>query len=277
MKINKFSFLNVYRILSYDNTDANNPDTSGTKTGDDAGAEGDTSGGSGDGSGANGDSDEKTLSQKEVNRIVAEDRRKHQEKIKSTVKELENLKASKNLTEKEKSDLQKRIEDLQGEVLTKEQLAAKEKERLKSSFAKQLEEANAERDLWKNRFTHSTINQQLTSAAVKNEAYDEDQIIALLKPTTSLVEEMGEDQNPTGNLVPKVKFEDLDEQGKKVTLNLTPEEAVKRMKDMSKFANLFKSTAAGGVGGGQSGARGTRTGPIKDPAEYRKHRKTIAG
>lgn len=281
MKINKFQFITIYRANCYEDAAsaaaaaaaaaaADTGDGSGSSTGGGSS----TDGGSG-ASGAEGGAKNKTFTQDEVNKLLAEDKRKHQERVNKTVKDLETLKTSNNLTAKEKGDLQKRIEDLQSEVLTKEQLAAKEKEKLSKTYQKQIEEANRERDTWKNRFTHSTINQQLTSAAATNEAFDPEQIIALLRPSTDLIEEVGEDKNPTGNFMPKVKFDDQDETGKKVTLTLTPEEAVKRMKDIPRFANLFKSTASGGLGGSQSAARGGKVGTPKDPAEYRKNRKAI--
>src|SRR5438034_11110606 len=72
----------------------------------------------------------KTFTQDEVNSFLAEDRRKHKVQTEKLINDLEGLKTSRGLSEKEKNELQTRIEELNQQVMTKEQLAEKEKKRL---------------------------------------------------------------------------------------------------------------------------------------------------
>jgi hypothetical protein len=202
------------------------------------------------------DDDKPTLSQKKVNAILAEEKRKNKEIIDRQVKELETLKKSRGLTEQEKTGLTARIEELQNTLLTKEELAVKERKKLEHEHKVALEQTTTERDTWKNKFVQSTIVRSITDEAVRAEAFAPNQIVALLEKNTRLAEVVDADGNPTGEFIPKVKMQDVDKDGKPLTLDLTVSEALKRMKDRAdEYGNLFKSGVAGGLGaaGGKSG------------------------
>lgn len=221
--------------------------------------------------------DKKTFTQDELNKILADDRKKHQAQNQKVVLELENLKKSKTLTDKQKEELQTRIDEINNAMMTKEQLAAKDKEKLEKTYKEQLNSVTGERDTWKNRFTNSTINNVIIREAAVADAFDPDSLIALLGPNTRLAEDQDGEGAPLGTFTPKVKFNDTDKEGKQVTLDLTIPEAVKRMKDIPKYGYLFKNTAVGGLGG-NSGAGGPGKKPnVKDMSvsQYREHRKTL--
>lgn len=210
----------------------------------------------------------KTFTQEELNRILAEEKRK-------SLKQLEDLKKAKGLTDKEKSDLSTRIEELQNQLLTKEQLAAKEKEKRDREHDEKLQQLTAEKNTWQERYVKTTITTAIVGEASRQEAFDSDALIALLGPDTRLVEVTDGEGNATGDYEPRVKFKDIDEKEKKpVVLDLTVEQAVKRMKDMPKFGYLFKSTAAGGLGGNSGAGKGSKADPAKMTHEqYLKYRK----
>lgn len=216
----------------------------------------------------------KALTQEQVNKLLADERRKHQEHTKKAIGELEALKQKAQLTQKERDDLDKRISQMHDEMLTKEELAKKEQDRLRKAHETQVKELTSDRDSWRDRFTDAAITRSITDAAAKNEAFNPLQIVRLLQPDTRLVEELDKEQQPTGKFVPKVRFNDVNKEGEPVVLELTPTEAVKRMREMDDYLNLFKGEGIGGLG--QNNQPGSKKPDLKelakDPEAYRKAR-----
>ena len=72
-----------------------------------------------------------------------------------------------------------------------------------------------------------------------------------------------------------ISFADKDTEGKPVTLELSPQDAVKRMSEMDQYLNLFKGDGSGGLGA--SSRPGGKPADIvelsKDPKKYRQARK----
>jgi len=221
----------------------------------------------------------KVFTQEQVNKMLAEDRRKHQKQVEVTVAELERFKKSKGLSDKEKTELQGRIEELNNSLLTKEELARKEQEKLRNEHKSILEKVSGERDSWQNRFVSATITRSIMDEAVRAEAFNPTQIVTILKGNTRLVEVLDSEGNPVPDeFVAKVRFNDTDKEGKPVTLDLTIQEALKRMKDRAdEYGNLFKSGVAGGIGAsGNRGAGGRTIDPkTATPEQWRKMRKEM--
>jgi len=218
----------------------------------------------------------KTFTQSDVDKIIKERLDRQNKQSRSMIDELDALKAKSQLTVKERQELEDRIESMKNEHLTKEELADKKRSQMERQYKTELEGLTSERDAWKGRYTGSTISRSLTDAAVENDAYTPEQIVAILQSTTSLVEMLDEDGKPTGELTPKVKFNDINKEGKPVTLELSPKEAVKRMTEIDRYLNLFKGKATGGLGGsngsGGSGKEPTANDLAKDPKKYREAR-----
>jgi hypothetical protein len=207
-----------------------------------------------------------TFSQDDVNRFLAEDRRKHKASTEKLISELETIKKSKNLSEQERNNLTQRIDELQNQLLTKDQLLEKERTKLQNEHRTQLQRESEEKETWRNRYTQSTIERSIVDAAIEADSFSPEQIVALLKSNTKLVEETDNEGNGLGIYVPRVKFNDTDKEGKPVVLDLSVREAVKRMKDLpEKYGNLFKANVTGGLGG--NGSVGV-TRPI-DPSKIR--------
>lgn len=223
-----------------------------------------------------------TFTQEEFNRALAEDRKKHMAKFEKQkaeterqIKTLENLQKSKGLTEKEKQSLEQQLEALKNSQLTEKELAAKEQEKLRKQHTEAVQGLTTERDLWQGRFNKMGINNSIISEGAKAEAFDNDALIAILGPHANMVEDTDGDGKGLGSFSPKVKFADTDKDGKPVTLELTVEQAVKRMKEMPKYGYLFKSTASGGLGGTPPAGKGGKIDPAKlTPEQYREWRKT---
>jgi len=217
----------------------------------------------------------KLFTQDEVNKIMAENKRALQVKNEALIKELETVKKGGNLTAEQKAQLEGRIETLQNELLSKEELSKKEADKLKKESQKTIDAAQKERDDWKNRYTTATIQRTITDAAVENKAINPRQIVAILQQKANLVPATDNEGNATGELVPKVKFETSDKDGKPVVIDITIPEAVKQMKDMDEYLNLFQGEGTGGLG-----ASSKSTGKVadvrtlaKDPQKYREARK----
>ncbi len=214
------------------------------------------------------------FTQDQVNTMMAEDRRKHKKGTQAALEELEALKARANLTAKERTDLEGRIKTLNEQLLTKEELATQATTKMQTDFENQISGLTTERDDWKIRFTDANIIRSLTDAAVINNSFNPEQVVAILRQNTQLAEELDTDGKPTGNFVPEVSFADKDKDGKPVTLKLSPADAVKRMSEMDQYLNLFKGDGTGGLGG--TTRPGGKTPDIaelaKDPEKYRKAR-----
>jgi len=252
--------------------------------GDGNAEDGAAEGGAAEGGAAEGSSDEKkkidsnkkTFTQEELNSIISTEKRKYQEQQKKALDELKALQTRASLTKEERDALDKRVEEMNNQLLTKEELSRKEKEKILNEHKKQTETLTSELKAWQNRYQDTVITAAITTAAAEAKAYSPEQVIAILRSNTTLKESVDEDGKPSGKFEAIVKFSDVDSKGKPVILDLTPTEAVKRMRDMDKYQNLFIAEGTGGVGGNNQGRGGKDVDPAqlaKDPVAYREWRK----
>src|SRR5688572_26214601 len=143
MKRNLYTWLNVH-----------NNEGAGT------GAGGDGQGGTGGEGGGNitppptpnpGDL-EKKFTQADVNRFVAEQHKKTIERANQLEKQLNEVLATKNLTEKEKDDIKARLEEIQNATMSKEEQYKKEIDKTTKTYSKQVESLTGERDTWRKKY-----------------------------------------------------------------------------------------------------------------------------
>ena len=89
----------------------------------------------------------------------------------------------------------------------------------------------------------------MQDAAVQGDAYNAGTMMAVLRPMTRLTEIVDEKTGKgTGRFEVKVDFPDTDPTTGESTVTIhTPEGAVKRMKQLDQFANLFKSSVVSGI------------------------------
>lgn len=198
-----------------------------------------------------GSDNKRTYTDDEVKKLIEGERKRNADQTRATIQNLETLRQNQQLSEQEKAKLSQQIEDLNRSLLSKEELAKRERERLVNEHKNLLDNVSKERDTWKSRFEESQITRAIVDAAVKGDAFNPNLIVPLLKPNAALVENQSDGQ-PTGTFAIKVNMT-VFEGGVAKTLSLTPEEAIKVMKDKpDEYGNLFKGNLNGGVGGGAS-------------------------
>lgn len=198
----------------------------------------------------------RTFTQEDVSKIMSKERSKFQSRTQQTITELENLKKAAGTTEQAKITLQARIDDLNKDLQTKESIAKEQltkAEREREAIKTQL---SSERDAWRTRFESTLLSQSLLEAAHKHKAFNDDHVIALLRPSAKVVEEVDKDQKPTGKFSVKVTQWGKDPKtGEEQELLLTPMEAVKRMTEDERSFNLFQDTLKGGLGMSNQGSQ----------------------
>jgi len=219
----------------------------------------------------------KTFTQDEVNSLIAKERSKDKDRVNKLMTQLEEVKSSVSLTQQEKEGIEQQLETLRSELLTKEELSARERKKIEAQLSSERDAAIKAGKAWQSRYETATINRSLLDAAVAAEAFAPQQIMAILSPTSKVVEQLGSDGKPTGEFSVAVQFEDADKDGKPISLQLTPAEVVKRMKELpERFGNLFKSGVVAGIGAGNTGgASGKMDYSKMSPEHWKEHRKKL--
>ena len=219
------------------------------------------------------------FTQEQVNEIVVKRNKKVRSQLESTEKQYEQLLSSSSLTAKEKVELQGRLEELQGQLRTKEQQAAYEAKKAAEAHQSALENASAERDHYKGLFETQTRDNAIMAAASNHDAYNPQQFIDIVGPRTKIVEEVNEHGEKTGRLVPRVEVTVKGDDGTPAVVLKTPDEAIADLKiDVSNFGNLFRGNVAKGIGEGSnaniSGTQRVDVSKMTD-AEYFANREAI--
>ena len=209
-----------------------------------------------------------------VDKLIKDAENKSGEKVSKVMSELKALQDRSDLTATQRSELERRVENINKELLTKEQLFEQEKKKTEQKYIADLEGVTKDRDSWKTRFIESTIVRAITDAAATNQAFNTQDIVAILRPQTSLEDVLDGDGHPTGDVAPKVKFQEVVD-GKQTELVLAVPEAVKRMSESESHLHLFKGEGAGGYGGNSrtGGKKPALADVASDPKAYREARK----
>ena len=199
---------------------------------------------------------EKKFNQDDVNTMLAKEKRKTQDAQKRLAQELEKAKQDVALSDEDRTELSKQVEELERKYMTIEERSIQAADKTKGQHDSAIKDLVTERDAWQQRFTSATIDVAITQAASANKAIQTEQIAALLRPFTKLTEKLDEDNKPNGTFESRVAFNDTDKNGKPIVLDLSVPEAVKRMSELSNYGNLFVNGKSGGLGGvGNSGKR----------------------
>lgn len=218
--------------------------------------------------------------QEELNSMMAENRKTLTKKNADLIEQLQNLRDQATMSTQAKEELEARIEELQTQYMSKEELTKREAEKASKNHAKEIEKITGEAQKWQNLYATSTTQRALMDAAIAGEALPQAvaQIGAILGPNTQIVEEVDDTGQGRGSYKTVVRFNDIDADGNPVILNLTPTDTIKRMKELPNlYGNLFKRDAAGGLGA-TGGATGSEIAPklkelVKDPKKYQEWRK----
>lgn len=203
--------------------------------------------GQGDGSGGN---TPKTFTEEEYKKGIEQERKVNNDRNRKILEELEGLKKNSNLTSQERESLAKRVEELEGTLLTKEEQAEKERSKLEKKYTEDLDTLSKQKTFWESRYKDSTIKSDIASAAAAAKAVNPTQILALVQPNAQLVEEKSDEGEVLGFKV-RIKVP-VTKDGKTALLDLSPQEAIERMKEDESYQNLFQDTIKGGAGMGNS-------------------------
>lgn len=221
----------------------------------------------------------KTFSQDDVNKFLADDKRKHQATLAKTEQTYKELLANNNaLTAKERATLEENLVTVQGQLRTKEETAKMEKKALEESLNGKIVEEQIKAKNWETRYKDETVTRSLMDAAAPD-AYNVSTVVTVLKGMTKLVEEIDETSGKaTGKFKTVVEFPDVDAEGNPTITVRSPADTVKRMKELPEiYGNLFKSNVVSGIGGNSAtGVTPGHNGKINlrnlTPAQYRELR-----
>lgn len=201
----------------------------------------------------------KTFDQKAVDDIVGKRLAEAQKKFDGQRQvDLERMKALETDASKV-SELESQIAELNNRYKSKEELAADAWKKEKSAWEKDKTTLTGERDSWKKRWEEQTRDVALMAAAGAKEAdvKSQEQVLWFLQPRAAVKQKIVEGK-PVDEFEVRIAYPDTKD-GKAITLDLTPEEAIKRMKgDTNRFGNLFNSGVNGGLGG--NGGTGGKAG-----------------
>lgn len=239
---------------------------------EEGGDQGGQGGGGSEGEGASQEPKTITLTQEELNKMMADNRRKTTQENKELKDMLNQLQNQSQMTEQEKEELSQRLEELEKKNLTQEELTKRELAKAQKEHATQLKTAQDSSEFWKANYTQATIARSLQDAAIEHKAVSPEQIVILLAGSTRLKE------TEDNNFAPVVDFNDVDDDGKAITLEMSPTDAVKRMVELpDKYGNLFQGNSSSGIGGDSgTGGRSPKV-DLKDPEQYMKWRKENPG
>lgn len=210
----------------------------------------------------------KTFTQEEVNAFLADDRRKHQANVTTLQQEVAKFQG----TAKEKEALQTKLQQMEQQFLTKEQLQAQENDKAKKAYEEKLSTTETERDRWKNTFVNNLAETAIAQAAAANQAYNPLQLSLLLKNQVEVQQKTDAEGKATMEFEVLLPVQSTDKDGKVVIMKLPVTEGVKKMREKQEFANLF--LIDGTPGTGKTTINNTAAGvasdePPADPGEYR--------
>ena len=220
----------------------------------------------------------KTFTQEEVNTIMAKEKRKTQEIQRKLMSQLEESKKKSTIGSDERNALEQQIEELQKQTMTAAELAAQKEAKLQKKHKEELESIQNENNLWKTRFSKAIIGSNLRKAAEDNGAISTDQIKLMLESKVRLVQKADENGKPTNDFETRIDFQDTNKNGEPVVLDLTVNDAVKRMTELPQYGNLFKGGKISGLDGTNVNGKDKKLDIAElartDPAKFRELRKS---
>ena len=222
----------------------------------------------------------KTFTQEDLNKILAEDRRKHQAQVVKIQQTLEETLSSKTLASQEKEQLAQRVEELQRSQETAAQTAARERRESEQAAQKKIQDAEKTAQTWQSKWKEKTVAADLATAISGPEIFNPAQLEKILRDGVKLEQVRAEDGTMTDQYVTTVTFDDMDDMGNPKKSTMSPKDAVKRMQKLPNlYGNQFRANIAGGIGG-TSSSNPTGAGVVPknlSPTQWAEMRKTPQG
>jgi hypothetical protein len=202
------------------------------------------------------------FTQEQVNKMMADHKKTLQAQNQELVTQLETLKQSAGLTQQERDDLQTRIDALTSQHQT-------ESERLKSQLDKTTKESKAaleaaanESSRWQKEYQRLLISNGIAAGAMEHKAANPDQLTAMLLPQAKVVEVLDDSGKATGVFEARLPMTVTDKKtGKPVAVELPLVEAIGKLREDPKNANLFLVDGRPGFGGSNAGSAGGNPNP----------------
>lgn len=202
--------------------------------------------------------DPEVFTQDDVTKLIDEEKTKFNTERTKMVTQLEEIQKTAALNGEQKTELEEQVTALREASMTSEERAKAALNRKEQDFQERMLNLETERNEWQGKYTKTRINNALLSAANSNELkpYHSDDICNALGPDTYLKEIVDDLGKKTGNYDVRIKFTDINEDGKTETIDMEPTQAVSKMSKMPRWAHLFKSGKKSGSEGSAS-ASGT--------------------
>ena len=191
-----------------------------------------------------------SFTQAQVDELINKERENHT----ATVNELKTLRQTSTFSAEERQRLDAQIAKAENDMLTEKQRAQVELDRVGNEHKQALTTQTERADMFETLYKDSTINRSLTDAAVQHKAFNPTQVVSMLKPNTTMTEEIVEGKT-TGKLIPLTSVQTTVD-NKLVTVKVPPLEAVKLMSEDSNSHNLFSPTLKTGGGRTNNGNGG---------------------
>jgi len=197
--------------------------------------------------GHEGTGEDRSFSQRELDTILAKEKRQIQQKH---LEETEDILKSKGLTEQEREKLAKRKDELEVALMSEKDRARAEREKLEKEYGEKIKVHEEQVKTWQSRFSSATIRRSISDAAVLADAHDPMQFVDLLESKIRLQEELGEDAQPTGQFEAVIDIHEKDEKtGKTKKHTMSVEKYITEvMAESPRYKNLFDSGRVGGTG-----------------------------
>ncbi len=193
----------------------------------------------------------KTFTQAQVNSMIADEKRKGEDKTKTaqreTLKELEATKNDKTKSDDQRAQAAERIEALEAALLTAQEKEQREKSKADREHKEALKTAKEESSEWQAKFQSDKIDNAILAAATTHKAYNAQQIVDHVKPLAVLEEVKDNLQKATGKYR-AVVHTTVEEEGKEVPKVITVDEYIKELKGKQEWVNLFLPDRKSGTG-----------------------------
>ena len=185
--------------------------------------------------------------QTKMNAVLAEEKRAYRAQLAKTERQLSELSQSKNLSDEERTKLESSLEETQSQLRTKDENAAIEKKRLETQHKRERESLVKRAEEAETKYKETTIRSAIVDAGAVHGVYSNSILISVLQADTSISED--------GKVLVSVRTKD--DEGKDSILQMSPNEAVKWMKDRPEtYGGLFADYVARGAAAPQPGANG---------------------
>lgn len=201
-----------------------------------------------------GDKIPETFTPEQVKDLLGEENAKYQAERSKLAQQLEEIQHTSSLNEKQKQELEEQVTALREASMTAEERAKAAVERKELDYTEKMDGLVSETRLWKEKYSQTRIKNAILTAANGNEEkpFHPEDIFNALGASTSLKELVDDIGKKTGEFDVIVKFSDIDDDGKTVTVEMDPQQAVGKMSKMPRWSHLFKSNKVSGSGGSAS-------------------------